>query len=223
MIHPTVERLVLAACILQASAGCSRTDLSPASGASPDADPPPEAAAWADRAALDGGGCSPAGEALAQCAANRVIAIAQAVDTAEISLAQAVRAGTNDPNVTAYAEKMVTDHSLLLEQLRGAVPAGAVAATDNEIGRTIASATASEIQALSSDTSGADRAYLNYDLLLHLQSLAVLERLTGPSAQSAGGLLRFFIDSMRETEEKHVRLAVTVAAGLEGTCGSGGE
>jgi hypothetical protein len=96
-------------------------------------------------------------------------------------------------------------------------------ATANHKRPTIPRATDPHHHAHSSDASGADGAYLNYDLLFHLQSMAVLERLTGPSAQSASSLLRFAIDSMRETEEKHVRLAVAVAAGLEGTCGSGGD
>jgi predicted outer membrane protein len=219
MMPSFVEKLALAACVLPFSAGCARTDLSPASGASFDAGPPAEAGAPADGAAVDGGVCSPVGEALAQCTSDSVVAIAQAVDTAEVALAQTVRAGTTNPSVTAYAEKMITDHSLLLEELGGAMRAGANVATSNEIGRTVARTSEAAIQTLTTDASGIDREYLSYDLLFHLQSLALLERLTGPSAQGASSLLRFAIDNMRDTEEKHVRLAITVSAALEGTCG----
>jgi predicted outer membrane protein len=118
---------------------------------------------------------------------------------------------------------MVTDHSLLLEELGGAMRAGAIVAAGNEIAQTLARTGEAEIQALSPDASGIDREYLSHELLFHLQSLALLERMMGPSALGENSLLRFAIDSMRETEEKHVRLAVTVSAGLEGTCGGGGE
>jgi hypothetical protein len=110
---------------------------------------------------------------------------------------------------------MITDHTLLLEQLGGVVRAGAAAATENGIARTVAARN----QSLSLDAGSVDSVYLDADLLFHLQSLALLDRLTLPSAEGGSSLLRFAIESMRSLEEQHVALAVAAAAALEGTCG----
>jgi predicted outer membrane protein len=211
--------LVLALCILPASIACSsRTDLTPDSGPSRDADPPSDAGPSSESGASDATACS-AGPALANCPADAIVAIEQAVDNAEVSMAEAVRPTLQDPKAIAYAEKMITDHTLLLEQLGGVFRAEAITATENGIARTITSMAAARVQSLSSDAGEEDSVYLDSDLLFHLQSLALLDRLTLPSSTGQSSLVRFAIESMHSLEEQHVELAVAVASSREGACG----
>jgi predicted outer membrane protein len=158
-----------------------------------------------DGGAGDGGSC-PDGE---------MAAILAAANQAQVDATMELRANLSDPRAVALAEKMLTDHSLVLEQLRGAMRAGAIAARSSGIGRAIADSAAHERTEIAASTS-IDSAYADEEVLWHLRDQALLDAIVAPAV--SGSRLAFVATSMQKLEKQHVAIALALQANLDMTC-----
>ena len=81
---------------------------------------PPAEEAGAETLVLDGGACAPPpGPVFENVSDGAIVAMLQAEHEAEIGLAQQFEWRLSSPDTVAFAEKALTDHTLLLLGLRG--------------------------------------------------------------------------------------------------------
>jgi putative membrane protein len=143
-----------------------------------------------------------------------IAGLLDAIDAAEVSLDEAVRARLNDAAAVAFAEKAITDHTLLDLQLRGAVRADRLAITSTDTSAAISSQEAQAAQAYGPlQGASLDRAYLAHEILVHLQELAILDRMAIPGATDVR--LVASVASARELAAEHLQLASSAQAKLD--------
>jgi len=153
----------------------------------------------------DGGSC-PDGE---------MAAILAAVNQAQVDATNELRANLSDPRAVALAEKMLTDHTLVLEQLQGQLRAGAIAPRSDGIAQAIADSTAHDRATIAASAS-IDSAYANDEVLWHLRDQALLDAVIAPAV--SGSRLAFVTTSMQNLEKQHVALALALQADLDTAC-----
>ena len=172
------------------------------------------------QASMDGGavdaGSGDAGAAGASaCSYGEMAAILGATNQAQVDATMQLRAFLSDPSAVALAEKMLTDHSGVLEQLQGAMRAGAIATRSSGIGQAIADSAAHERIEITASPS-IDSAYADEEVLWHLRDLALLEAVITPAVN--GSRLTFVATSMLNLEKQHLALALALQANLDATC-----
>jgi putative membrane protein len=173
------------------------------------------AQASVDAGAVEGGpGDGGAGDG-GHCADGEMAAILAAANQAQVDATMELRANLSDPRAVALAEKMLTDHSLVLEQLRGAIRAGAIATRSSGIGQSIADSAAHERTEIAGSVS-IDSAYADDEVLWHLRDQALLDAVVAPAV--SGSRLAFVATSMQKLEKQHVALALALQANLDMTC-----
>jgi predicted outer membrane protein len=164
-----------------------------------------------DAAANDAAACS---VPILSASEGNIAALLDAVDAAEVSLDQAVRARLKDTAVVAFAEKAITDHTLLDLELRGAVRADRLAILASD---TSAAVVSQEVQAAQAfgplDGMVLDRAYIAHELLVHLQEIAILDHIALPGVKDVR--LAAAVAAARELAAEHVQLAASVQAKLD--------
>jgi predicted outer membrane protein len=158
-----------------------------------------------DGAAADGGSCTD----------GEMAAILAATSQAQVDATMQLRANLSDPRAVALAEKMLTDHSLLLEELQGAMRAGAIATRTSGIGQAIADSAAHDRTEVAASPS-IDSAYADDEVLWHLRDQALLDAVIAPAV--SGSRLAFVATSMQNLEKQHVALALALQADLDTTC-----
>jgi predicted outer membrane protein len=158
-----------------------------------------------DGAAGDGGSC-PDGE---------MAAIFAATNQAQVDATNQLRAALSDARALGLAEKMLTDHSLLLEQLQGAMRAGGIATRTSGVAQAIADSAARDRTAIAASAS-IDSAYADDEVLWHLRDQALLDAVLAPAV--TGSRLAFVATSMQNLEKQHVALALALQADLDTTC-----
>jgi predicted outer membrane protein len=145
---------------------------------------------------------------------GRIAASLDAIDRAEVVLEQSVRDRLATPAVIAFAEKTVTDHTLLDMQLRGAVRADQVPILSGTASDAIADQAWQAAEALGAlQGDDLDRAYVAHELLAHLQELALLDRVATPNARDVR--LRAAVAAAREIAATHVGLAAALQQQLD--------
>jgi putative membrane protein len=159
----------------------------------------------ADGAAADGGSCSD----------GEMAAILAAANQAQLDATNQLRANLSDAHALAFAEKMLTDHSLVLEELKGAMRAGAIATRSSGIGQAIADAAAHDRTEIAASPS-IDSAYADDEVLWHLRDQALLDAVITPAV--SGSRLAFVATSMQKLETQHVALALALQADLDTVC-----
>jgi len=175
------------------------------------------AQATVDGGAVDGGGPKEGGAAGdgGSCPEDEMAAILSATNQAQVDATTQLRANLSDPRATTLAEKMLTDHSLLLEQLQGAMRAGAIAPRTSGVAQAIADSAARDRTAIAASTS-MDSAYADDEVLWHLRDQALLDAVVAPAV--SGSRLAFVATSMQNLEKQHVALALALQAELDTTC-----
>jgi predicted outer membrane protein len=141
-------------------------------------------------------------------------AILAAANQAQVDATMQLRASLSDPQALALAEKMLTDHALLLVQLQGAMRAGDIAARSSGVGRAIDDAAEHDRAAIAASAS-LDSAYADHEVLWHLRDQALLDTVVAPAVR--GSPLAFVATSMQNIEKQHVALALALQASLD-TC-----
>ncbi len=195
------------------AAGCGPRDAEEAAGAaSRDKDaatacgPAPEAGDAGDGGA-DASATSCGAPTFGGCADGLVVGILAAENAAELAMVEAVRPNLRRPRVVAYAETVLTDHSLLGEQLKGAARASGVTSVESGVSRALARAAAVEVAAMAAvDPADVDDVYIEYEILAHLQSLSAVDRIVLPNV--AGPRIAWVAQTTRVFEATHAQLAV---------------
>jgi predicted outer membrane protein len=145
---------------------------------------------------------------------GRIAAALDAVDRAELVVAQSVRNRLATPGAVAFAEKAVTDHTLLDMQLRGAVRTDHVPILSGSASDAVAAQASQAAQALGPLHGEAlDRAYVSHELLVHLQELAMIDRLAAPNVRDVR--LAAAVAAARDIAATHLRLAAELQQELE--------
>jgi predicted outer membrane protein len=186
------------------------------------------AAEGADAAVADGPGSTVADDALGLapapifCSDAELAAAMEAANQTEVAVAQAVRDGLASSEAIALEEKLLTDHSLLLEMVLGAARSARIVVADNGVARALASHARGDTATLGALTGPTlDRAYVDREVLAHVESLGLLDRVFAP--EEANDPLGYAIESMRELELQHAAVAIAAQHALEGHCtGAGG-
>jgi predicted outer membrane protein len=177
----------------------------------------PEGSGSAPEAPLDG--ASDAGPPACEgpflpASEGRIAASLDAIDRAEVVLEQSVRDRLQAPAAVAFAEKTVTDHTLLDMQLRGAVRADQVPILMGSESTAIADQAWQAAQALGPlQGEDLDRAYAAHEMLVHLQEIALLDRVAAPNARDVR--LRAAIAAAREIAATHAQLAAALQQQLD--------
>lgn len=164
-------------------------------------------------ATVDGGA-----DAGGTCADGEMAAILAAANQAQVDATIELRASLSDPKVVALAEKMLTDHALVLEQLQGAMRAGAIASPADGFSRSIAQ-TAEHDRGDIAASPSIDSAYADHEVLWHLRDQALLGTVVSPGVR--GTRLEFVATSMQDLEKQHATLALALQAELDATCPQG--
>ncbi|HEX8791306.1 MAG TPA: hypothetical protein VF765_10190 [Polyangiaceae bacterium] len=165
-------------------------------------------------AAMDGGTEGGAEEG-GTCADGEMAAILAATNQAEVDATMQLRASLVDPKAVDLAEKMLTDHALVLEQLQGAMRAGAIASRSGGISQAIADAAEHDRTTIAASTS-IDSAYADREVLWHVRDQALLDTVVAPAVR--GTRLAFVATSMQDLEKQHVALALALQGELDATC-----
>jgi predicted outer membrane protein len=186
---------------------------------------PPEVTPVAERdagatrpTATDGAACSSA-PLFPGCADGQILAILAAEFTSHVDLASAVRASLASMGALDLAEKIITDDSVLGVQVQGEMRETGIAAAPGGVDREIAAETQQTIQALAAESAPAlDAPYVNHEVLSHLRTLALIDRLLGPSAQDPR--IADLLARVRDLVVQHAQAATRAQSELEGVCAS---
>lgn len=158
-----------------------------------------------DAGASEGGVCP--GLVFAGWSDGMIAALLEANDQAEVSLAQTVRAGLGDPEVVAFAEKTITNHTLLGLQAEGAARADAIAVVPSGESVAIAAQEGQAAQGLARLAwESLDCAYMEHEVLVHLQELSWLDRIACPDVRDVR--LAAIVQATRAIASTHATLAV---------------
>jgi predicted outer membrane protein len=180
--------------------------------------------ATADTGTSDGGAADAAVSSpplIPVCSDGQVAAIMHASDLAEVDVARAVLSRLTDANVTAFAQRMITDHTALDNALTAVLASAGIAPVETSLSREITASAQAEIVALSGLSGSAlEQAYIDHAVLEHLTDLGVGDHLLAPSIKNAQ--LAAAAATARTVIAGHAQLAVQVQTSLEGACGSGG-
>ncbi len=153
------------------------------------------------------------------CSDGQIAAAMQAQNAAEVGAAQTLRGSLSSAGAVALADKLLTDHSLLLEMLQGALRSAEISPADAGIARAVANdgrAQTAALQALSG--VAADQAYVDREVLMHVQSLTLVERVFAPTVRS--DRLAYVVQAMQDLEGQHLAAALAAQAAIEGACPS---
>jgi putative membrane protein len=206
---PRLRLLALGCCLLACADGADRAPI-----------PQNTADAAGESDALAGTNGSSTTEVL--CSDGEIAAAMRAVSEAEVSVAEALRENFVDPNAVALADKMLTEHSLLLEELKGATRAAQIAPIDCGLQRAIAAAAGAETASLQTLSSPAlERAYVEREVLSHVQSFGLLDHVLEPGARNER--IVFAVRLMRDVEATHQATVLAAERALEGACTSSGD
>jgi predicted outer membrane protein len=201
-----VVAIVLAAC-----SGRSSTGASPVAG---EADGAGEGGGGGE----GGAGEESGGGGAQTCSDGAIAAVLAAEERADLDVAMAVRDRLESPDAVAFAEKEITDHTLLLLQLQGAVRADAVSLPSSDDADATAQSAKLAVQSLATLAGAAlDRAYLARAVLVHLEQSAVLDRLLAPAVRDAR--VTADVQHRREILAEHLTAALKAQASVAGSCG----
>jgi hypothetical protein len=116
---------------------------------------------------------------------------------------------------------MLTEHTLLLAELGGETRAAQITPVACGLQRAVAAAAGAETASLQMLSSPAlDRAYVEWEVLTHLHSLALIDGVFATGARSER--LLFTIRSMRDLETQHEAFALAEQRALDGECAPDG-
>ena len=149
------------------------------------------------------------------CTVGEMAAILAAVNQAQVDATMQLQATLSDPRAVNLADKMLTDHQLLLEQLQGEMRDANVSARDGGVSGDIAASAKQDLTAIAASSS-VDSAYADREVLWHLRDQALLGTVITPALQ--GTRLTFVTTSMQEIEKQHMTLVLALQAELDGTC-----
>lgn len=179
----------------------------PASPDASEADTGDAGNAGTNGAGASGPGC--AGPFVSGWSDGAIAALLEVEDQEEVTLAQAVRAGLEGADVVAFAEKSITDDTLLLLQAEGAVRTDAIAIVETGEGAAVVAQEQQTAHALAA-LSGVDldRAYMEHEVLVCMQELTWLDRIAAVDVRDVR--LAAIVQATRALAATHWTLALQV-------------
>jgi len=146
------------------------------------------------------------------CSESQVLAIADALDEAEIAQARAVVDRTSNSAVQAYAQKMIDDHRHLDSASTGIV------ATENLMSKLLIDEANRTVTLLGTENgTQLDRDYTNRQIYAHLMALGTIEHLLIPSSKTPE--LMAALQDDRKVALSHLTLAIGLQSTLGIACG----
>jgi len=156
--------------------------------------------------------------AFSVCSDAQVLAIASALNRGEILEAQAVIGRGESPEVKAFAQRMIDDHTRLETAMQELASRLGVAPMENAISQELTQSAQDEAQKLQMQTGKAlDQMYITHEMVEHFKAYSLVRSLLIPSARPE---LRAGLVEARAAIAAHIELAVTVQSTVVGRCGS---
>jgi predicted outer membrane protein len=153
------------------------------------------------------------------CSDGQILAILTAEGKAHVDLATAVRARVQGAGALEFAEKIVTDDSVLAVEVSGEARETGIAPVSGGIDREIAGEARDQIQSLAAESGATlDASYLDREALSHLRALSLVDRLLAPSARDPR--IAALVTRVRGVIVQHTQAVLQARAGAEGPCGS---
>jgi predicted outer membrane protein len=153
------------------------------------------------------------------CSDGQILAILAAESQAHVDLASAVRARVQGASALEFAEKIVTDDSVLAVEVSGEARETGIAQASGGIDREIAAEARDQIQSLAAESGATlDASYLDREVLSHLRALSLIDRLLTPSARDPR--IAALVTRVRGVVVQHAQSVLQARAGAEGPCGS---
>lgn len=143
-----------------------------------------------------------------------IAAIASTAHMVEIDAAKLALSKTNNPQVKAFAEMMITDHGKALEDGKALVAKLDMAPQENEISKQMkdeAQAARSKLEAMNG--ADFDKAYVAAQVKDHQKVLDTLDSKLIPSADNAD--LKTLLTSVRPVVAAHLEHAKTLESGMK--------
>jgi hypothetical protein len=213
---PSALHRRVAGCLVLVALPCSVASCAGGAGQQESSPERPDAAAADAIRPTDASGPAPL-----LCSDGQLAAALQAANESEVQIAQTVRDGLASADAVALEEKLLTDHSLLLEMVQGGARAARITPVDNGVARALANAGRADVASLGTLTGAAlDQAYVDREVLAHIASLSLLERLVSGESTDRFG---YVIQSMRDLETQHEAAALAAQRALEGSCDVAGD
>ena len=142
-----------------------------------------------------------------------IAAIVSNASQGEIDLGQAAASRANTPEVRAFAQMMVTDHSNALTQARSLFSRTNINATDTDLSRNLVSNGQQTLNALTTYTgTDFDRQYIQSQVDVHQWLLNTLDSTLIASAHNRD--LRNFLQTQRTAVAAHLDRARQIQSGL---------
>ena len=144
---------------------------------------------------------------------NDIAAIVTNANQGEVDQGQAAASRANSPEVRAFAQMMVTDHSNALTQARSLFSSNNINASDNDLSRNLVSNSQQTINAVTTYTgTDFDRQYIQSQVDVHSWLLKTLDSTLIPSAHNRD--LRNFLQTQRTAVAAHLARAQQIQSGL---------
>ena len=153
---------------------------------------------------------APAGDGVSQ---SNVVAIVLAANNTDLSYARLVPARASSPEVKAFAQRMLTDHTLLNTRLDDISTRDRISAEDNDISLDFRDHSAARRDILR-ELVGAkfDSTYIANEIQYHQELLDAISGVLIPSTKA--GELRDFVTSLRPAVSAHLAHAEQIRASL---------
>jgi putative membrane protein len=144
---------------------------------------------------------------------GNVVAIVLAANNTDLSYARLVPARASSPEVKAFAQRMLTDHTLLNARINDIATRDRITAEDNAVSLGFRDHSASRRDILRElDGAKFDSTYIANEVQYHQELLDAISGILIPSTN--GGELRDFVTSLRPAVSAHLAHAEQIRATL---------
>jgi putative membrane protein len=168
---------------------------------------------------LDGGVDAAAGDGGTTLSDSQAAGVMMEANSGEVMVGNLAVSRAQGASVRAFAQQMVTDHSMANQKLMMLLQRVGLSAGDSPVRQMLAMAAQTTLTQLSAQTGAAfDAAYLASQVSMHQQVLKLLDDVLIPSAQNAD--LKAELVSARATVAMHLSTAQSLAASGGGDGGT---
>ncbi|HEX5514927.1 MAG TPA: DUF4142 domain-containing protein [Gammaproteobacteria bacterium] len=144
----------------------------------------------------------------------QIAAIVVAANQVDIDAGKLAVKHAYDPEVKAFAERMITDHTAVNKQATALVKKLNVTPEENELSKSLKADGAKTLDKLRELKDGQfDRAYIDNEVKYHQAVLEVIDKTLLPNAQNAE--LKELITKVRPAIEAHLKHAEQLQASLK--------
>lgn len=141
--------------------------------------------------------------------------VAVTANAIDIEMAELARSRAQADEVSAFAERMITDHTAVNEQAAALAERLGVTPEDNDVSRSLRADAADAQSKLTARRAGAfDRAYMDREVAYHQAVLDALDGVLIPQADNAE--LRTLLERVRPAIAAHLEHARDLASELAG-------